>query len=282
MATFPLLWKTQTVVKQDVYPSVWKIHTIKLFVKKVCQPPVKGVGFWLTVSGFELQLQHLQAVVPSIGIFHTSVSESIKVMSEQQFHRLRWRVQERMWLVQDLSDWEGPTPLCCPLFLNLQEASSSPRKSFCLLFCRGWLYFSKNIKSVDIEILISFFKMELIYNVVLISNLQQNDSVLHYMCVYIYIYIFFFRFFPVIAYCNTLSIVPCALCWPFSFTCFVYGGVYLLIPNSKLLLYLAHPLPWLSPLVTHKFVFHVCGDSHFLKMHTRAAYSYLTDEVIRT
>ena len=147
-------------------------YTIKPFVKKVCQPLVKGVGFWLTVSGFELQLQHLQAVVPSIGIFHTSVSESIKVMSEQQFHRLQWRVQERMWLVQDLSDWEGPTPLCCPLFLNLQEASSSPRKSFCLLFCRGWLYFSKNIKSVDIEILISFFKMELIYNVVLISNLQ--------------------------------------------------------------------------------------------------------------
>lgn len=150
VATFPLLWKTQTGVKQDVHSSVWKIYTVEPSVKKVCQPLVKGVGFWLAVSGFELQLQHLQAVVPSIGIFHTAVSESIKVTYEQQFHRLWWRVQERMCISPGSSGWEEATPPCCPLFLNLQEASSSPRKSFCLLFCRGWLYFSKNIKFVDI------------------------------------------------------------------------------------------------------------------------------------
>ena len=45
VATFPLPWKTQTVVKQDVYPSVWKIYTIEPFVKRVCQPLVKGMGF---------------------------------------------------------------------------------------------------------------------------------------------------------------------------------------------------------------------------------------------
>ena len=110
VAAFPLPWKTQTVVKQDVYPSVWKIYTIEPFVKKVFQPLVKGMGFWLTLFGFELQLQHLQAVVPSICIFHTSVSESVKVMYQQQFHRLRWRVQEWMCISPGSARLGGTNP----------------------------------------------------------------------------------------------------------------------------------------------------------------------------
>ena len=45
---------------------------------------------------------------------------------------------------------------------------------------------------------------QLIYNVVLISGIQQSDS-----C--IYIYIFFFRFFSIINYYKILNIVPCAI-----------------------------------------------------------------------
>lgn len=106
--------------------------------------------------------------------------------------------------------------------------------------------------------------MELTCNVVLIS--KRAAKMTQFCITRVYTCILFPDSF-VIGH-NALSIFPCALWPPLSFTCFVYSGVYLLIPNSKLLVYLAHPRPWPSPLVTHKFVFHVCGDSHFLKMHT--------------
>ena len=49
-------------------------------------------------------------------------------------------------------------------------------------------------------------KVQLIYNVVLISVVQQSDSVL-----YIYMDIFFFIFFSIIGYYKILNIVPCAM-----------------------------------------------------------------------
>ena len=52
-----------------------------------------------------------------------------------------------------------------------------------------------------------FIEVQLIYRVVLIIALQQNDSVMH---IYIYIYSFF-RFFPIIVYYKILNIVPCAM-----------------------------------------------------------------------
>lgn len=58
----------------------------------------------------------------------------------------------------------------------------------------------------------------------------------------VYTYILF-QILLVTGYHNALSMFPCALWRPLPFTCFVYSGVYLLIPNSKLLVYLAHPLP---------------------------------------
>ena len=48
----------------------------------------------------------------------------------------------------------------------------------------------------------------MIYNVVLVSSVQQSDS---YIYIYIYIYIFFFRFFSIVGYYEILSIVPCAI-----------------------------------------------------------------------
>ena len=46
----------------------------------------------------------------------------------------------------------------------------------------------------------------LIYSVVLVSGVQQNDS-----DKYIYTHTFFFKFFATIGYYKTLSIVPCAI-----------------------------------------------------------------------
>ena len=50
----------------------------------------------------------------------------------------------------------------------------------------------------------------MIYNVVLVPNVQQSDSV-GYVCMCVYMYIFFFRFFSIIGYYKILNIVPYAI-----------------------------------------------------------------------
>ena len=52
--------------------------------------------------------------------------------------------------------------------------------------------------------LIYLIEVYLIYNVVLISTVQQSDSVMHR-------YIFFFIFFSIMVYYRILNIVPCAI-----------------------------------------------------------------------
>ena len=54
----------------------------------------------------------------------------------------------------------------------------------------------------------NFIEILLIYNVVLVSGIQQSDSVIR---IYIKICIFFFRFFSIIGYYKILRIVPCAI-----------------------------------------------------------------------
>ena len=49
-----------------------------------------------------------------------------------------------------------------------------------------------------------FIEVSSIYNVVLISAVQQNDSVIH-------IHTFFLIFFSIMVYHRILNIVPCAL-----------------------------------------------------------------------
>ena len=63
------------------------------------------------------------------------------------------------------------------------------------------------------------------YNVVLISAMQQSDSVIYicvcvyihmyvyvYICVYVYTHTFFFKIFlSIMAYYRILNIVPCAI-----------------------------------------------------------------------
>ena len=51
---------------------------------------------------------------------------------------------------------------------------------------------------------IFFIEIQLIYNVVLVSSVQQSASFIH-------IYIFFFRLFSIIDYYKILSIVPCVI-----------------------------------------------------------------------
>ena len=59
---------------------------------------------------------------------------------------------------------------------------------------------------------IYFIGVELIYSVLLISAVQQGDSVFYiYIYIYIYIYMFFFIFFSIMVYHGMLNIVPCAI-----------------------------------------------------------------------
>ena len=52
---------------------------------------------------------------------------------------------------------------------------------------------------------IFLIEVQLIYSVVLVSGVQQSDSVIH-----MYTNLFFFRFFSIIGYYKILDIVPCA------------------------------------------------------------------------
>ena len=83
-----------------------------------------------------------------------------------------------------------------------------------------------------------FIEVQLIYNVGLISTVQQSDSVI------IYIYFFFFKFFPIMVYHRILSIAPCAIQQDL-----VVYPLHLLIPNSQSI-----PLPYPLHLSNHKSV----------------------------
>lgn len=52
-----------------------------------------------------------------------------------------------------------------------------------------------------------FLEVQLIYNVVLVSGIQQNDLVIH---TYFYI---LFHSFSIMVYCRVLNIVSCAIQW---------------------------------------------------------------------
>ena len=68
-------------------------------------------------------------------------------------------------------------------------------------------------------------EVELICNVVLISSVEQRDSVVH-------IHQFFFQLFSLISYYKISGIIPGLYSRSLSFIYFIISSVYLLIPNS--------------------------------------------------
>ena len=116
-------------------------------------------------------------------------------------------------------------------------------------------------KLMCLEQLLFFFKIfieMLINNVVLVSGVQQSDSVIH-----IHLYLFFFRFFSIIGCYKILSIVPCAIQQVLiGYLFYIQQCVYF---NPKLLVYPSSP----SPFGNHKFVFYVCESASFL-LHSLA------------
>ena len=115
---------------------------------------------------------------------------------------------------------------CCHIFQFWREAGN-------LIF---FLFLKKNY----------FIEVELVYNVVLISGVQQSDSVIH-ICT------FFFIFFSVMVHHRILNIVPCAISRTLLFIHSLCNSLHLLIPNSQ-----STPLPPPLPLGNHKSVLYVC------------------------
>ena len=91
-------------------------------------------------------------------------------------------------------------------------------------------------------------EIQLIYNVVLVSHIQQYDSVLH-------IYLQIFIFFPIKVYYGILS----SLCYIYSRTLlsvyFINSNLYLLAPNSC---FIHSPPPF--PFANHKPVFYILSS----------------------
>ena len=69
---------------------------------------------------------------------------------------------------------------------------------------------------------------KLIYSVVLVSDVQQSDSVI---CIHIYPHIFFLMFFSIIINYKIMNIVPCATQWDLVFY-FIHSSLYLLNSSS--------------------------------------------------
>ena len=87
--------------------------------------------------------------------------------------------------------WGGYT--CCYEGKYMRDVISLVEKSTKTQFSFSFLYFIKKFY---------FIELQLIYYVVLISTVQQSDSVL-------YIYIYIYTFFSIMIYHRMLNIVPC-------------------------------------------------------------------------
>ena len=146
-----------------------------------------------------------------------------------------------------------PSPLHWQMWRAPLRISAKPPwgRSFCEkpLFFFNWL-----------QCWFTMLIYKLFYNVVLVSGVEQSDSVIYiiyimYICIYIYIYILFqvlflYRLlqnieFPML-YGRFLLVI-----------CYIYSSVYMLIPTSWFIL--AH-----FPFGNHKFVFYVCGSISIL------------------
>ena len=65
-----------------------------------------------------------------------------------------------------------------------------------------WQMNKSRLKEVRVFVFFNFIEVQLIYNIVLISAVQQSDSVIH---------IFFFISFSIMVYHRILNIVSCAI-----------------------------------------------------------------------
>ena len=93
-------------------------------------------------------------------------------------------------------------------------------------------------------LILSFFLIEvlLIYNVVLVSGVQQSDSIIY---IYRYRYILFFIFFSIIGNYKIWNTVPCAI--QQVLVVYLFYTLWCVSVNPKLLVY---PSPHFPPLVT--------------------------------
>ena len=108
-----------------------------------------------------------------------------------------------------------------------------------------------------------FTEVQLIYNVVLVSRVQQSGSVIHtYIYIYIYVYIYINSFSDSFHYRLLQHISQSFLCYTVGPCCLSILGTVVCICQS--------PAPNLSllafPFANHKFVFYVCESISVLSI----------------
>ena len=96
-------------------------------------------------------------------------------------------------------------------------------------------------------------------------HVQQSDSVLYILYIYICVYIFFFRFFSIIGYYKILNIVPCAM--QQDLVIYLFHIQQFVSVNPKLLIY-----PSLLNFGNHTFVFYVCGSVSVLQISSYVSF----------
>ena len=106
---------------------------------------------------------------------------------------------------------KGPSSDCLEFFfvfcviLLLKHTRKIKFTTLAIFQCRGGIKYIHNIVQCHVVIFINFLEVQLIYNVVLISAVQQNDLVT-------YMYTFFFIFFSIVVYCRIVNGVPFCHC----------------------------------------------------------------------
>ena len=84
------------------------------------------------------------------------------------------------------------------------QTISDMKANFQLLFNRNFFWLFRNL----FLLLFHFIEILLNYKVMLVSGVQQSDSVTY---IYIHTYIFFFMLFSIMVYHRILNIVPSAI-----------------------------------------------------------------------
>ena len=100
---------------------------------------------------------------------------------------------------QALTSWSFSLFFC--VILLLKHTRKIKFTTLAIFQCRGGIKYIHNIVQCHVVIFINFLEVQLIYNVVLISAVHQNDLVT-------YMYTFFFIFFSIVVYCRIVNGVP--------------------------------------------------------------------------
>ena len=160
----------------------------------------------LSVAVFSRATLFISVFIPSLKYIHQDsswawVQKAVSRNQEIKQCQPNSRLQQRLLSIFHLiPGWPGPQKINSCLFEVSLLMELGQLTSVCLKFWKP----NPPPRVCQIRHIFFLIEVELIYNVVPISAVQQSDSVLH-------IYILFLIFFSIMVYLRRLDIVPCAI-----------------------------------------------------------------------